>query len=92
MPRVFSASNWVFYFWANENNPLEPVHIHISYGEPKPNSTKVWLTRAGGALLASNGANIPAHTLRFLLELVESNRFRILSKWQQFFGELRYYC
>ena len=34
MPQVFKVGSYWVYFWANENDPLEPVHvlslIHIS--------------------------------------------------------------
>ena len=52
MPQVFKMGPYLVYFWSNENEPLEPVHVHISQGVPSRNSTKVWLTKNGGALLA----------------------------------------
>ena len=55
MPQVFKMGPYLVYFWSNENEPLEPVHVHISQGVPSRNSTKVWLTKNGGALLAENG-------------------------------------
>ena len=47
MPRVFRIGPYTVYFWANEGDPLEPVHVHISEGIPSANTTKVWITRAG---------------------------------------------
>ena len=41
-------------FWANENKPLEPVHVHVSKGKPSPNATKFWITKSGKCLLANN--------------------------------------
>jgi 2,4-dienoyl-CoA reductase-like NADH-dependent reductase (Old Yellow Enzyme family) len=46
------------YFWSNEN--YEPIHVHVSKGKPFQNATKIWLTRDGGCILASNGSNIPS--------------------------------
>jgi hypothetical protein len=48
MPQVFKMGPYLVYFWSNENEPLEPVHVHISQGVPSRNSTKVWLTKNGG--------------------------------------------
>ena len=25
---------YLIYFWSNENNPVEPVHVHIVEGKP----------------------------------------------------------
>ena len=30
MPQLFKIGSYVIFFWINENNPLEPVHVHIS--------------------------------------------------------------
>ena len=29
MPQVFKVGSYWVYFWANENDPLEPVHVHV---------------------------------------------------------------
>ena len=92
MPRVFSVDKWVVYFWSNENIPLEPVHVHIAHGVPKENATKVWITSAGGCIVASNGSNIPPNVLRNLIDIIAARHFEIVSKWRAFFGEVSYYC
>ena len=50
MPQVFKVGSYWVYFWANENEPLEPVHVHIAEGAPAANGTKVWITKAGKCL------------------------------------------
>ena len=30
MPQVFKIGSFWVYFWANENKPLEPVHVHTA--------------------------------------------------------------
>ena len=32
MPQVFKIGSYWVYFWANENDPLEPIHVHVSQG------------------------------------------------------------
>jgi len=44
MPQVFRVGSYWVYFWSNENDPLEPVHVHISKGKPVKNATKIWIT------------------------------------------------
>ena len=52
LPNLFEVSGYKIFFWSNENN--EPIHVHICKGKPSKNSTKIWLTKAGGAILATN--------------------------------------
>ena len=83
------------YFWANENN--EPIHVHISKGKLTQNSTKVWLTKAGGCILANNNSKIPEHELNKILSIVSKHYFLIISKWQEYYkieskDEVKFYC
>ena len=45
MPQIFKIGSYWVYFWTNENEPLEPVHIHLAEGKPVPNATKIWITK-----------------------------------------------
>ena len=92
MPQIFRVGAYLVYFWSNENN--EPIHIHISKGKPTPNSTKVWLTKSGGCILANNKSKIPSKELTELLETIVNNYFYIISEWKKHFPEqeVRFYC
>ena len=92
MPQVFKMGPYLVYFWSNENEPLEPVHVHISQGLPSRNSTKVWLTKNGGALLADNGSAIPLNVLRNIMDAIEAQHEYVAARWLKHFGEIRYYC
>ncbi|MBQ9039798.1 MAG: DUF4160 domain-containing protein [Clostridia bacterium] len=35
MPQLLRIGPYTFYFWSNESDPLEPVHIHIVEGRPR---------------------------------------------------------
>lgn len=72
MPQVFKIGSYWVYFWTNENDPLEPVHVHVAEGSPQPNATKIWITRTGKCLLANNNSNIPTKTLRNIMRIIES--------------------
>ena len=92
MPSLFIASGYKIYFWSNEND--EPIHVHISKGKPTPNTSKVWLTRSGKCLLASNGSHIPKNELNELMEIISAQFFFICSKWKEFFvvDTIKFYC
>lgn len=92
MPRVFKAGSYWVYFWSDESRPLEPVHVHIAEGAPKPGATKVWITRAGKCLLDNNDSDIDLVILRRLMRIIEARANEILSKWKEHFGSLSYYC
>ncbi len=51
MPQVFKIGSYWVYFWANENDPLEPIHVHVSQGAPSSNATKD-LDHAGRKMLS----------------------------------------
>lgn len=92
MPRVFKMGPYLVYFWSDECEPLEPVHVHVSIGEPDKNATKVWLTKSGGVLLEHNASRIPSHTLRNIMDAIEAQHNMICMRWLRHFEELRYYC
>ena len=80
------------YFWANEKDPPEPVHVHVSQGTPGANATKIWITRAGKCLLCNNNSQIAPRTLRNIMAIIEARSEEVIEKWQGFFGEASYYC
>lgn len=92
MPQVFKFGGYRVYFWVNEGRPREPVHVHISEGEPQPHATKIWITEAGGALLANNNSGIPSADLTDLVDLVAAQSQFVVDKWLQVFGSVSYYC
>ena len=92
MPQVFKIGPYRIYFWSNENDPLEPGHIHIVEGEPRKDATKVWITQSGKCLLANNRSQIPERILNHLLRFLEANSEEIVERWYQQFHEITYFC
>ena len=92
MPQLFRIGGYKIYFWKNENQPLEPVHVHISKGKPSANATKVWLTADGGCKLCHNRSRIPQNFLHNIINLIADNSSNILDKWEETFGEVKFYC
>lgn len=92
MPQIFRVGSYIVYFWSNENNPLEPVHVHVAEGRATANATKIWISSTGKALLCNNQSKIPPQDLRRLIRIIEANSNMIIEKWVAQFGELRYFC
>ena len=91
MPQVFKIGGYWVYFWSNENDPLEPVHVHVAEGAPRPNGTKIWITRAGRCYLAHNDSNIPPRTLRNIMKIIEARSGEVIQKWTDYFGQAHFY-
>ena len=94
MPQLLRIGPYSIYFWSNEGDPLEPIHVHISKGKPTPNATKIWLTKSGGCILASNGSKISKKELNELMEFISAQFFFICAKWKEAFvtDEIGFYC
>lgn len=93
LPKLFMVSGYTVYFWSNENG--EPIHVHVSKGEPTPpNATKIWLTRSGGCILAENGSKISDKELNEWMDFISAQFFLICSKWKQacVTDEIKFYC
>ena len=80
MPKVFEWNGYRFHFFANEGDPREPVHIHVSRAGAK---AKFWLFPE--VELAYN-RNYDARTIKRLQEIVEQRRYEIEEFWNDFFA------
>lgn len=73
MPQLFRIGAYIIYFWSNENNPLEPIHVHIAEGQASANATKIWITSSGKALLCNNNSRISEKRLKNMMRFIEAN-------------------
>ena len=92
MPQLLRIGPYSIYFWSNEGNPLESIHVHISEGRANALSTKIWITSTGKTVLCNNNSKIPEKILRKLMRIVEANSEDIVEEWLELFGEIRYFC
>lgn len=92
LPRLFTVSGYIVYFWSDEEG--EPIHVHVSKGKPTPKATKIWLTKTGGCIVASNGSKIPQNELNELMEFISAQFFLICAKWKEHFvvDTIHFYC
>lgn len=79
MPQIFRIGSYIIYFWSNENDPLEPVHVHIAEGKATANAIKIWITSSGKALLCNNNSRIPQKTLNNMIRYIEANSSIIIN-------------
>ena len=80
MPKVFEWNGFRIHFFANEGDPLEPVHIHISRAGA---TAKFWLSPE--VELAYN-RGFDARAIKRLREVVEQRRAEIEDAWHDFFA------
>ena len=92
MPQLLRIGPYSIYFWSNENNPLEPVHVHVSEGRANANATKLWISSTGKVVVCNNNSNIPDRVLRNIIRIIEANSSEIIDAWLDHFGEIRFYC
>ena len=92
MPQLFRLGSYLIYFWSNENDPLEPIHVHVTEGQAAANATKIWITSTGKAILCKNTSGIPKQILRKMIRFIEANSKEIEERWIEHFGEIRYFC
>lgn len=92
MPQIFSIGSYLVYFWSNEGEPLEPIHVHISQEKPEKNATKIWITKTLHCIVCNNNSKIPNHILNNIVEIIENRAFEIAAKWQERFGSINFYC
>ncbi len=92
MPQIFKIGSYWVYFWSNEGDPLEPVHVHVAQGAPTSNATKIWITSAGGCYVCNNNSRIPERTLRNITAILEARSGEIIAKWRNYFGQTKFYC
>lgn len=92
MPQIFKVAGYLVFFWANEGEPSEPIHVHIIRGTPSGNSTKVWITKSGHCLLCNNNSQIPERVLRNIMDVIETRSLDIVNKWYDYFREIKYFC
>lgn len=92
MPQLFRIGRFIIYFWPNEGMSEEPVHVHVAEGAPRPNATKIWITRKDKTLLANNYSRIKEKELRMIQRIIEANAEDIVEQWKQHFETLTFYC
>ena len=69
MPTILRIGKYIIYFWSNENNPREFIHVHISVKRAPPNATKLFITSNGEIVVYNNNSKIPEKDLLMVLSM-----------------------
>lgn len=80
MPVVFRYKGFRFFFYSNEGNPREALHVHV---RGDGGDAKFWLKPQ---VRLADSAGLDARTLRELAGVVEQNVALIERTWNEYFG------
>ena len=80
MPVVFRYNGVRFYFFSNEGDPREPIHIHAQQGDCE---AKFWLRPE---VVVADSRGFDRRTLLDLAGVVLRNRELIEGHWHEYFG------
>jgi hypothetical protein len=80
MPTVFRQDGFRFFFYSNEGDPREPVHVRAMKAGAE---AKFWLWPAASV---AGSAGFDARTLRRLTAMIEARRGEIERAWHEYFG------
>jgi hypothetical protein len=81
VPTVFRRSGYRFFFFSNEGDPREPLHVHVRRGG---NEAKFWLVPE---VAVADSFGFTASELNALLRIVREERPQIVRVWNGYFGE-----
>ncbi|MBR0099657.1 MAG: DUF4160 domain-containing protein [Treponema sp.] len=85
MPVYLRTVGYKVYFWSNEKD--EPIHFHVTKGDPNENDTKIWVLSHGSFKLAHNKGKIPEKDLSRILSVVQNFYFDFIDFWKSYFSE-----
>lgn len=81
MPTVFTYRAYRFFFYSNEGNPREPLHIHVRKGDA---IVKFWLEPM---FVIGDSFGFASHELKELLEIALRNKNLIRKAWDEHFNQ-----
>lgn len=79
MPVVFRYKGYRFFFYSNEGDPLEPLHIHVRKGE---SVAKFWVHPQ---ISVAESYGINSSELRILMKVITENRELLERCWNEYF-------
>ncbi|MGD9888385.1 MAG: DUF4160 domain-containing protein [Halothiobacillaceae bacterium] len=81
MPVIFRYKGYRVFFYSNEGNPREPLHVHVQRGEAL---AKFWIDPV---VSIANNYGLSGSEMAELMQMIETRRSVIEEAWHEFFGE-----
>ena len=79
MPAIFRHKGLRFFFYSNEGNPREPIHVHVRGGDCE---AKFWLKPM---VRVADSDGFDSRNLRELALVIEENIELIERRWHEHF-------
>jgi len=80
VPTIFRYRGYRFFFYSNEGDPLEPLHIHVIKGG---NVAKFWLEPE---ISVAESYGMKSSELTMLGRIIENNKELIKKAWNEYFN------
>lgn len=80
MPKIFEWQGYRIYFYSNEGNPREPVHVHVRKGR---DAAKFWKRPEIGV---AYNRGFSSNVLSRLIAVIEGRGDEIERQWHDFFS------
>ena len=80
MPAVFRYKGYRFFFYSNEGEPREPLHIHVVKADKV---AKFWLEPE---ISVAESYGMTSAELRMLSKIANEKRDLIKEVWNEYFG------
>jgi len=80
MPVIIRYKGYRFFFFSNEGEPLEPIHIHVRQGE---SVAKFWIYPQ---ISVAESYGIKSSELRDLMKVIKENKKLIVRCWYEHFN------
>ena len=81
MPVVFRHAGYRFFFFSNEGDPREPVHVHVRKGE---RIAKFWIDPE---VVVADAYGLTSSELTRLRDAIVRHRDLIMERWNEHFGD-----
>lgn len=76
MPNVLRVNGYRFFFFSNEGDPVEPVHIHVRKGSAQ---AKVWMD----PIETESSWGFNPREIREIMSIIEQHHKLLVDKWNE---------
>jgi hypothetical protein len=80
MPTVFISQGYRFFFFSNEGDPREPMHIHV---RKERSIAKFWV---GADVQLAESRGFSANELNIIWKIINNRKLEIEAAWNEHFN------